>query len=127
MDINKVKEVFSDQEFVEKLLQTEEPEDAQQLLEENGIVLTLDEIKQLGDYLEKAANGEIPQEKIEAAANGELTEEELEGVAGGELITFIVGGLIILGAAGVAGSAAYGTYKLATMDAVSSFFRRIRW
>jgi len=43
--------------------------------------------------VEKAANGEIPQEKLEAMANGELSEEELEEVGGG------VGGTLFLAGA----------------------------
>lgn len=103
MNEQKIKEVFSDQAFVESMLEMETAEDVQKALAEKGLDLSLAEIQSIKNSLENT--------------EGELSEESLENVAGGS-ITAIVCGLIIGGA--VAGGA-FGLGK-----AVNNWTRR-RW
>ena len=121
MDYDKIKEVFTDEAFVKELFSLEEPEDVQAALEEKGIVLTLDEVKSLGQLLYKASTGEISQEQMEKMANGELSEEELEEVAGGFGTLAFIG--VCIFAIAVGGGGAYGAYVAATSDSVSNFFK----
>ena len=100
MDQERLKEVLKDEAFVKELLAMEEPEQVQEALEEKGVPLTLDEIKNLGEFVSKVASGEIPQETVEAMANGELSEAELEEVAGGVVVELI----IVLGVAAFFGA-----------------------
>ena len=99
MDQERLKEVLSDEEFVKELLAMKTAEKVQDALEDKGISVTTDEIRQMGDLLRKAASGEIPKETLEAAANGELSEAELEEVAGGFWGVLLVLGAIIVGSA----------------------------
>ncbi len=131
----KMTELMKNKEFVNKLLTIENPVDVQAYFEENGLELSMDEVKQLGTMLSKVASGEISHEQIEKAANGELSEEELESAAGGMVGIFIAGG--ILAAAGIADAIWYavdpeGADKATgaavsavgdAMDAVVDFFR----
>lgn len=103
MDQEKLKELFSDEEFVKELLAMEEPEQVQNALEDKGISVTTDEIQKVGELLRKVNSGEISQETLEAAASGELSEEELEEVAGGSIIV----GLVFLGFLGLSIGGAY--------------------
>jgi len=64
----------SDQDFANKLFSLETPEEVQNLLKEQGIDFSLEEINILRDMLVKA---------LEKGENGELSDEALEGVAGG--------------------------------------------
>ena len=68
----KLKEVMADKTFAEKLLSLEEPEDVKKALEEKGVSLTLDEIRQMAEDAIRADEGD-----------GELFEDELDMVAGG--------------------------------------------
>ena len=79
----KLQEVLSDEAFAKELLQMEKPEDVQVALEKKDIDLTLDEIRQIGEYMNKVQNGEISQEQVQSMVDGELSEDELEEVAGG--------------------------------------------
>ena len=77
MNVERIKEVFSDEEFMKELFSKETPEEAQALLAEKDIDLSVDELVKLKDLV---------VEKLQAAENGEsveLTEEDLEDVAGG--------------------------------------------
>ena len=101
--MEKLQELFKDEAFVKELFSKEEPEDAQAFLEEKGVSLTLDEVKELAAAIEKAASGELKPEDLEKAANGELSESDLEEVAGGIgafaaiAITVIASGTITTG------------------------------
>ena len=79
MNEERIKKVFSDEEFVKELFSKETPEEAQALLAEIEIDLSIDELVKIKDLvdakLQEAENGESP----------ELTEEELSDVAGGYL------------------------------------------
>ncbi|MBO5551296.1 MAG: Nif11-like leader peptide family RiPP precursor [Lachnospiraceae bacterium] len=68
----KLKEVMADKTFAEKLLSLEEPEDVKKALEEKGVSLTLDEIRQMAEDAIREDEGD-----------GELFEDELDMVAGG--------------------------------------------
>ena len=98
----KLQEVLSDEAFAKELLQMEKPEDVQVALEKKDIDLSLDEISQIGEYMNKVQNGEISQEQVQSMVDGELSEDELEEVAGGFIISLIVS-LAIGGAIGAAG------------------------
>lgn len=76
----KIQEVFSDEKFVESLLQMEEPEMVQNALKEKGIELTVEELEQI-------------RERLENGAEGELSEDDLDQVSGGIAITTIVGAI----------------------------------
>jgi len=71
----KLKEVMADKTFAGKLLSLEEPEDVKKALEEKGVSLTLDEIRQMAEDAIRADEGD-----------GELFEDELDMVAGGGFI-----------------------------------------
>ena len=72
----KFMELLNDQEFVEKLMATDEPGDVQSLLKENGVELTLEEI----DSVRKMWNANMQPEE------DELSEDSLEDVAGGAFV-----------------------------------------
>lgn len=83
MNQERLKEVLSDETFVKELMEMKTAEQVQDALDDKGISVTTDEIRQMGEFLRKVKSGEISQETINAMANGELSEEELEEVAGG--------------------------------------------
>ena len=104
MDITKkIQELMKDEAFVKELLSKEEPEDVQVLFEDNGVDLSIDDIKMMGSILDKVASGEMAADDVERMANGELTEDELEDVAGGlislgvMLTCAIIGGIAATG------------------------------
>ena len=79
MNEERIKEVFADEEFIKELFSKETPEEAQALLVEKDIELSIDELVKLKDLVVA---------KLQAVENGEsaeLTEEELTDVAGGYL------------------------------------------
>ena len=91
MNEERIKEVFSDEEFVKELFSKETPEEAQALLAEKEIDMSIDELVKLKDLV--AA-------KLQAAENGEsteLTEEDLADVAGGVAVLFAIMGLVVVG------------------------------
>ena len=91
MNEERIKEVFSDEEFVKELFTKETPEEAQALLAEKEIDMSIDELVKLKDLV--AA-------KLQAAENGEsteLTEEDLADVAGGVAVLFAIMGLVVVG------------------------------
>jgi predicted ribosomally synthesized peptide with nif11-like leader len=70
MDEKRMKEVFSDEEFVKHLFTLKEPEEVQDALKEKGIDFSIEQIVALKDSFA----GTVDQE---------LSEGELEGAAGG--------------------------------------------
>lgn len=70
MSMERLEEVFEDDQFVEALLAMETPEEMQNALAEKGIEVSLEEIMQVRDLVSRFQGGE-------------LTEDELESVAGG--------------------------------------------
>ena len=101
--MDKMREVFSDEEFVKGLFELETPEEVQAALEEKEIELSTGEICQMRDFLIRYQEGTLTEEekKMVEFANeyrdGELSEEELENVSGG-LIGWILVGLALFAA-----------------------------
>ena len=95
MNEERIKEVFSDEEFVKELFSRETPEEAKALLEEKDIDFSVEDLIKLREILVA---------KMEAAENSEeaeLGDEDLEEVSGGVLPLFAVAAaiapLVILG------------------------------
>ena len=96
MNEERIKEVFSDEAFVKELLSRETPEEAQELLAEKDIDVSIEELVKLKDLIIA---------KLQAAESGEsaeLTEEELENVAGGVIPTLVFFGFFAFVATNVA-------------------------
>ena len=88
MNESKLKELLSNEEFMNKILAMEEPENVQKAFKEEGLELTMDEVKALGAAFTKAAEGK------------ELSEEDLDNVAGG---TGAICFGVVTGVIGIAG------------------------
>ena len=93
MNEERIKEIFSDKEFVKELFSKETPEEAQALLAEKDIDLTVAEIIKFGEVVAKKL-----QQAEETGENVELTEEELEDVAGG-VLPILAAAAIVMGTA----------------------------
>jgi hypothetical protein len=87
MNIENVKEVFSDEAFVKELFEMETASQVQAALKEKGIELTEAEILEIRDTLAKVESGE-------------LTEDMLENVAGGITIAGIISIIVAVAAGG---------------------------
>ena len=101
MNIEKLKEVFSDEAFAKSLFELESAAEVQAALQDKGVELSEEEILSVRDVLAKVESGEISAEQLEQwtkqVESDELPEELLEQVAGGSLM---VAGLVILGICG---------------------------
>jgi lactobin A/cerein 7B family class IIb bacteriocin len=106
MNEEKIKELFSDEAFVDSILEMETPEEVQKALSDKGVELSLEEIGTIKDTL--------------ASSDGELSENELEEVAGGVVITATT----VICAAIIGSAAIGGTVSLG--KAVNTWTRR-RW
>ena len=95
--IEKLKELVSDADFTEQLLDLETPEEVQAAIKEKGVDISLDEINQIKDYI------------IANADKEELDDEQLEQVAGGSITVGTVIGAVIVGAAIVSATAKLGS------------------
>lgn len=86
----KMNELFQDETFVEKLLNKETDVEVKELLAENGVEISLEEISAIKKTVEARLEND-----------SELSEDDLENVAGGsdvsDLITGVVDGLVKLG------------------------------
>ena len=80
MNEQRIQEVFSDEAFVEKLFSLETPEEAQAALKEKNVEVSVEELKQLRDFI-----------ATDSGENSELSLDTLDDVAGGFLITRIAG------------------------------------
>ena len=121
MNMDKLKEVFADEAFVEGLLQLESAAEVQEALKEKDIEMTEDDIISLRDIMVKVESGEVSEEQLESWAaqseEGEIPEEMLELVSGGVItITAVLLGCLAttlkmaavgVGAAGVTVGASY--------------------
>ena len=83
MNMENLKEVFSDKAFVKGLFELETAAEVQASLKERGVEMTEEEILGVRNLLIKMENGEISVEQLE---NGELPDEVLEQVSGGALV-----------------------------------------
>ena len=96
MNAEKIKKVFSDEEFVTSLFELETPEEVQEALEEKEINLSTEEISQMRDFIIRSQEGELTEEEqkvlelAQKSVDGELSEEELENVSGGLVVTLTV-------------------------------------
>ena len=98
MDEMRIKEVFSDEAFVKQLLEQEEPEQVQALLLERDVDITIEQIVQIRDIVEKHLKGEINI--------NELSEEDLEKISGGFILS--TGGVIVALTVSIVGSTVVG-------------------
>lgn len=109
MNIEKMKEVFSDEAFVKSLFELETVAEVQAALREKGVELSEDEILGVRELFLKVEGGEISAEQlekwVEQAESGELSEELLEQVSGGSVVGAAAIGIVvrIAAAAAVAG------------------------
>ena len=86
MDEAKLREVLSDEEYVKELLAMESEQQVQLSLEERGIELSLDQIRQIGEFVRKVQNGEVSQEQLEHMAGGSFLAFALTVIIGGAAI-----------------------------------------
>ena len=75
----KLKEFFASEELSTKLLECQTPQEVKQLLSENGIDITDEEIKILKDYIDKFVE-----------KGGQLSEDELNEISGGWSVSGMV-------------------------------------
>ena len=87
MNEERIKEVFSDEEFVKELFSKETPEEAQAILAEKDIDFSVEDLIKLREILVAKL------QKSEGSEEVELGEDELEDVSGGTL-TFIIAVII---------------------------------
>ncbi|MDO4744882.1 MAG: hypothetical protein Q4A86_05835 [Clostridia bacterium] len=107
MNVEKMKEVFSDEAFVKSVLELETAAEVQAALKEKGVELTEEEILAIRKLLSKLESGEVTKEQLavwqKQAEDGELSEEALEQVAGGSFwdkVLFFLGFLVPSGYGG---------------------------
>ena len=92
MNMEKMKEVLSDEEFVKSLFELETPEEVQAALKKKEIELSTDEICRMRDLFSRYQEGTLTEEEkkvVELAgkySEGELPEEELQNVSGGGVL-----------------------------------------
>ena len=109
MNMEKLKEVFSDEAFVKSLFELETAAEVQAALQAKGVELTEEQILGIRDLLGEVEGGKISVEQLEQWAaqmeSGELTDEMLEQVSGGSvavgvgtIIGLVAVGVIIVGA-----------------------------
>ena len=114
MNIEKMKEVFSDEAFVKGLFELETAAEVQAALQAKGLELTEEDILGIREMLLKVADAEISVKQLEQwatqAERGELSEELLEQVSGGSVLG--TSGLALIGAACVA------AFAIATDDLI---------
>ena len=94
MNVEKMKEIFSDEAFVKSLFELETVTEVQAALKEKGIELSEEEILGIREFLIKVESGEITKEQLELwqkqAEDGELSEEALQQVVGGCPPVFLI-------------------------------------
>ena len=110
MNIERLKEVFSDEAFVKSLFELETVAEVQAALQEKGIELTEEEILGVRDLLIKVEEGGISAEQLEKWAaqieSGELSEEMLEQVSGGSATLVAAAVVVFLARVGAAAAVA---------------------
>ena len=111
MNMEKMKEVFSDEAFVKSLFELETAAEVQAALQEKGVEMTEEEILGIRDLFLKVAEGELSAEQLES---GELPEELLEQVAGGSILLTLMGVGTVVGMIATAASFVNGIVKTAT-------------
>ena len=87
MNEERIKEVFSDEEFVKELFRKETPEEAKALLEEKDIDFSVEDLIKLREIVIAKMEQQTTGEEVE------LGEDELEDVSGVTL-KLIIGAII---------------------------------
>ena len=77
MNEERIKEVFSDEEFVKEIFSKETPEEAKALLEEKDIDFSVEDLIKLREIII------AKMEQQSSSEEGEISEEDLEDVSGG--------------------------------------------
>lgn len=80
-DINALKVLMENQEFVSKIVAMEDPADVQRAFAENGFQFTIDEINQMATIAFSENTDELSEEQMDSVAGGVLAEIAI--VAGG--------------------------------------------
>ena len=83
MDMEQLKQVLSDTAFVKALVDAPGAETVQQMLAEKGISLTLAQVEDLGDIVQRTLQDALTEEELTLMKSGELSEDELAEAAGG--------------------------------------------
>lgn len=78
----KVQELCKNEDFLKKLFECEEPEDAQDYFKENGIELTLEEVKVLAVLLNLRAQDKITDEDLAKLERGEIPGAFISAMGG---------------------------------------------
>lgn len=114
MNMEKIKEVFTDEVFVASLFQMETMEKVQAALQEKDLHLTEEEILSIRDFFVRLERGEVSEEQMKQLAeqveSGEISEEMLEQVTGGSICALlaIIATYAAIGGASAATGAAVG-------------------
>jgi len=86
MNEERIKEIFSDKEFVTELISLETPTDIQSLLKTKGIDLDIDQIEK--------AKALVAKKLALAEAGEELSDDDLDEVSGGIAVLTVVSAVI---------------------------------
>ena len=86
MNEERIKEIFSDKEFVTELISLETPTDIQALLKTKGIDLDIDQIEK--------AKALVAKKLALAEAGEELSDDDLDEVSGGIAVLTVVSAVI---------------------------------
>lgn len=76
-NIEKIKEVMNNDEFVTRIVKLDDPELVQKAFSEQGIDFTLEQINQIAESVlsnYSYENGELPEEALDAVSGGVLAE-----------------------------------------------------
>lgn len=89
MNTDKLKQLLRDEKFCERLFDLETPQEVQELLKENSVTLTIEEIDTFKDIFQRYQNDALTEDEKKAIqffqnrTSDELDDEALETVAGG--------------------------------------------
>lgn len=72
MNEQKIKELFSDEQFVKELLDLETPEEVQAVLADNDVDFSIEDIIKLKELLIKKEADELSDEELEEVAGGNI-------------------------------------------------------
>ena len=85
-DEKKLEELLKDGDFAKKVLLDETPENARELIKEKGVDVSIEEIGQIRDLIDKVKNGEISEEQFKKMQDGEIELEDMKQVAGARAV-----------------------------------------
>lgn len=87
------------EEFLEKLKGVNTDEECQKLFADNGVELSIDDIRMM------------VEESAKAAKTGELSDEDLDNVSGGIIITASTAACFVVGSAAIGFFSSYGYHS----------------